>query len=74
MIDRADRDARAAEIGILEQRLRTLRHRKRITQRLARLAEELQEGTRPVAAYLEAAKHLYRHRLPMVWDLANQVK
>lgn len=42
-------------------------------QRLARWAADVDAGDRTVASYLEAAKHLFRHRTPVVQILVDQV-
>ena len=71
IIDKANRDARAAEMGVLDQRRRTARQRRETQRRLTRYAAEVDDGLRTVTAYLEAVKHLFRHRLPVMWMLVD---
>ena len=73
-IDKANRDGRSAELGALPAEAQSRRRRTEWQQRrLSGWAADVDAGVRTVASYLEAAKHLYRHRTPVIQILADQV-
>ena len=65
-MDTANRNARAAELGLLQRGRRVRRHRVQANNRLRALTQQLNERQRTLASFLEAAKHLYRHRVAAV--------
>ena len=71
-MDRADRDAIAAQIGTAAWQRRTAQQQRNLHQGLHRLAEEIDAGRRPISAYLEAAKHLFAARTAVIETLADE--